>query len=221
MLEQLDIETANRDLTSSVTVLTDTPDATGNRWCQGLIMLGDGTDNLDGTGGDFEVTVTIGGQTWDGGPTVKTLGTAVRSCILTEPFMVPANAAVVIAVKSPNVADDDVAVTAYLFAVDGANVRAINGSTSAARKQGKAADVIVEGTVDTSVLSPSTTVFEADDITYPSADHLNGRVPIFTTGNLVGQATSVVDYSLETGKGRLTVVGLTAAPSNGDEFIIL
>lgn len=114
-MEVLDIENADRDLTTAVTVLTHTPDPSGARICTGLIVLGDGTKDLDGTGGDFEVTVTIDGAAWDGGPETVTLGTTVKAFIHTDSFIVPAGNEVVIKVLSPNGADTDVDVTAYLL----------------------------------------------------------------------------------------------------------
>ena len=116
-MRQLDTENADRDLTSQVTVLTDTPDASNPCLCQGLILLGDGAKDLDGTGGDFEITITIGGQTLEPDPQTVTFSTATQTSIFTTAFPVPANAEVVLKVKSPNGADTDVDVTAYLYDV--------------------------------------------------------------------------------------------------------
>jgi hypothetical protein len=115
MLVQLDTENADRDLTSQVTVLTHTPDASNPRWCVGYIAFGDGAKNLDGTGGDFELTVTVGGQTIEPDPQVIAFSTATRCAVWTTPFPVPTNAAVILNVKSPNAGDSDVDVTAYLY----------------------------------------------------------------------------------------------------------
>ncbi|MHC4704637.1 MAG: hypothetical protein ACYTFQ_29165 [Planctomycetota bacterium] len=119
-LLQLDTENADRDLTSIVTVLTDTPHATKATLCQGLVVFGDGAKNLDGTGGDFELTVTVGGQTIQPDPQAVTFSTAVRSAVWTTIFPVPANTEVILRAKSPNAADTDVDVTAYLYEVTGA-----------------------------------------------------------------------------------------------------
>jgi hypothetical protein len=116
-MKQLDTENADRNLTSIVTVLTHTPDASNPTLCQGLVLLGDGTKNLDGTGGSFELTVTVGGQTVQPNPQTVTFSTAVRSMVFTSVFPVPANAEVLLRVKSPNGADTDVDVTAYLYDV--------------------------------------------------------------------------------------------------------
>jgi hypothetical protein len=113
-LKELDTENADRDIkTASITVLTHTP--TINSMCMGYIKLGDGTKNLDGTGGDFKFVVTVGGQTVQPSPQIIAFGTEVRSAVWTTMFPVPANAEVILKVLSPNAADSDVDVTAYLY----------------------------------------------------------------------------------------------------------
>lgn len=116
-MRQLDTENANLDLTSLVTVLTNTPDANAPTLCQAYIALGDGTDDLDGSGGDFEVTITIGGQTLEPDPQTVTFSTAARAAIFTAAFPVPANEEVIVKIKSPNAGDTDVDITAYLYEV--------------------------------------------------------------------------------------------------------
>ena len=117
-MKQLDSENADRDITSIATVLTHTPDASNPKICQGHIAFGDGTKNLDGTGGDFELTITVGGQTIEPDPQRITFSTAVRAGVWTTLFPVPANAEVIMRVKSPNGADTDVDVTAYLYDIN-------------------------------------------------------------------------------------------------------
>ncbi len=82
---------------------------------------------------------------------------------------------------------------------------------------------IIEATVDTvtNTHTPTTTEFQADDITEATADHYNGRIVIFTSGVLAGQATDITDYAAVGGIGQLTVTALTEAPSNNDTFIIV
>lgn len=87
-------------------------------------------------------------------------------------------------------------------------------------KASKAAATIVLGTVDDTV-APTTTEFEADDITEATADHFNGRIVLWTSGALFGQATDITDYTLAGGKGHFTVTAMTEAPENNDEFVIL
>jgi hypothetical protein len=114
-IELFDSENGDYDITSAITVLTHTPDTKRHTLAQGFIVLGDGTKDLDGVGGNFELTVTIGGQTYQANPEVIVFGTEARSCILTPVFTVPSGNEVIIKVKSPNGADTDVDVTAYLF----------------------------------------------------------------------------------------------------------
>lgn len=94
------------------------------------------------------------------------------------------------------------------------------GATAAARLS---TAVLAEqtGTIDTAGFAPTTTEFEADDITEATADHYNGRVIIFTSGALQYQATSITDYALSGGRGHFTVPALTEAPANNDTFIIV
>lgn len=98
------------------------------------------------------------------------------------------------------------------------------GATAAAnlaRALGSAA--VVAGTVDTVTNghAPTTTEFQADDITEATADHYNGRVIIFLTGALAGQATDITDYAAVGGIGQFTVTALTESPANNDTFIVV
>ena len=100
------------------------------------------------------------------------------------------------------------------------NASAINDSNSAAVRLALSAGQIIPGTVDNDV-APSTTIFEADDITEATADHYNGRIVIFTSGNLAGQATDITDYELNGSNGKFTVTAMTEAPANDDTFVIV
>jgi len=117
-VRQLDTETADLDLTSQVTVLTDTPDTSVPTLCQGLIYLG-GTKNLDGSGGYFEVSILVGDWTLQPDPQSVLFSSAVRATVFTSAFPVPADTVVTIKIKSPNAADTDVEVTSYLYEVSG------------------------------------------------------------------------------------------------------
>jgi hypothetical protein len=120
--------------------------------------------------------------------------------------------------------DLDATVGALTFTVAGevdANVISISGDSNAAIRLALSAAQIIPGTISDAVLSPSTTAFAADDITEATADHYNGRVIIFTSGSLLGQATSITDYSLVSSEGNFTVVAMTEAPANNDTFIII
>jgi hypothetical protein len=131
LVTRLDTENADRDLTTYVTCLTHTPDASKHTYCQAVIKLGDGTKNLDGSGGDFLVKVTVGGQTVQPSPFTVTFSTDVRAVFFTMPFMVPANNEVVVQVQSPNAGDSDVDVTADLYDIGTVDVVAANGEASA------------------------------------------------------------------------------------------
>lgn len=84
----------------------------------------------------------------------------------------------------------------------------------------EAGAVIVRGTVDDTV-APTTTEFEADDITEATADHYNSRLVIFVTGVLQDQLTRITDYALNGGRAHFTVNALTEAPGNNDTFVII
>jgi len=76
-------------------------------------------DGLDGSGGNFELTVTVGGFTVQTDPTVVTFSTAVDSAAYTAVFPVPENEEVIVKVKSPNAGDNSVSsVVAYLYGID-------------------------------------------------------------------------------------------------------
>jgi hypothetical protein len=77
------------------------------------------------------------------------------------------------------------------------------------------------GTVDNTAHTPTTTEFEADDITEANADQFIGRRVLFTSGTNEGQMATITDYALTGGRGHFTVVALTDAPSNNDTFVVL
>jgi hypothetical protein len=95
-------------------------------------------------------------------------------------------------------------------------------STSWTKFDASAGQIII-GTVDTSTNThtPTTTEFQADDITEATADHYNSRIVIFTSGALAGQAANITDYEAVGGIGQFTVATMTEAPSNDDTFIII
>lgn len=107
---------------------------------------------------------------------------------------------------------------------DGTDIIGLAGNAAADRHR-LAAKQIIPGTVDTAGLTPTTTQFEADDITEATANHFaqtdNARSVIFTSGALLGQAASITAYSLVSGRGRFTVAAMTEAPANNDTFIII
>jgi hypothetical protein len=101
------------------------------------------------------------------------------------------------------------------------DMRQIAGATNPATQLNRSAGTIQQGTVDDSANPPTTTVFEAVDITEATADHYIGRVIIFTSGALQYQATEITDYALVGANGSFTVNTLTETPADGDTFIIV
>ncbi|MCK5604337.1 hypothetical protein KAR91_20780 [Candidatus Pacearchaeota archaeon] len=83
------------------------------------------------------------------------------------------------------------------------------------------ATTLVSGTVSHDNTVASTTVFYSDDVTEATADHYNGRIIIFTSGDLQNQATDITGYALDTGEGKFTVTALTEAPADNVTFVIV
>jgi len=98
----------------------------------------------------------------------------------------------------------------------GVDVVSISTSTAAADNLEASAEVIITGAAETGTLS--TTVMTTD-LTEATDDHYIGRVIIWTSGVLLGQATDITDYAGSA--GTLTYTAVTEAPSNGDTFLIL
>ena len=96
------------------------------------------------------------------------------------------------------------------------------GATAAARLK-LSGEQILPATVDTvtNTHTPTTTEFQADDITEATSDHYNGRTVLFTSGVLSGQMTDITSYLAVGGIGQFTVTALTEAPANNDTFIIV
>ena len=97
----------------------------------------------------------------------------------------------------------------------------INSVTNAAAQLARSANQIYNGTVETGAFSATTTEFESSDITTATADFWIGRVVIFTSGSLAGQATTITDYAKSGSNGHFTVSALTSGPSDNDTFIIV
>lgn len=101
------------------------------------------------------------------------------------------------------------------------DVQALNDSTDAADQLRASAEEIYQVDVDNTAFTATTTACETSDITTAAADHWIGRVMIFRTGTLRGQATRITDYALVSGRGRFTYDALTSAPADGTNFIIV
>jgi len=80
---------------------------------------------------------------------------------------------------------------------------------------------IVNGTVDNTAFTPTTTQFEADDITEATADHFKDGVVYWTAGANIGKRKPITAYALVGGRGKFTVSTMAEAPANNDTFVIL
>jgi len=96
------------------------------------------------------------------------------------------------------------------------DVEAINNNTAAADNLSKSAQGVVSATAVTGTLTTTTMTTNLTEVT---DDHYIGRVIVFITGALAGQATNITDY--DGGTKLLTFTALTEAPSNSDEFVIV
>lgn len=209
----LDTENADLNLTSLVTVLTHTPSASKATMCSAVIKLGDGTKNLSATGGEFQVVITIGSQTLQPSPQYVPFGTEPRSIIFTQPFMVPANMAVVIKVKSPNAADSDVDVTAELYDALGVDVVSVNGDASLAISSATP-QVTLTGTPTTTALQFSSTGW---DTTKSWVNHW----VLVDTGLRKGILVRVTASSESGGFFNLTVTTTGSAAAAGDKIVLI
>jgi hypothetical protein len=94
------------------------------------------------------------------------------------------------------------------------DLEAINNNTAAADNLAASARGLVTLTIGVG----STTTNIVSDLAEATNDHYNGRILIFYTGALAGQATDITDY--DGTSNDLTVTALTEAPANGDLAVI-
>jgi hypothetical protein len=98
-----------------------------------------------------------------------------------------------------------------------ANVEAIDTNANAAAKLAASANTESLCTIDTSrPFAPTTTEFETD-----STVLAQDRWVIFRSGTLIGQAKPITVCEPISGKTHITTEAFTAAPSNGDTFVIV
>ena len=234
MLTVLDTENADRNLSSEVQVLADTPtiDSGKAKLVRAYVELGDGTKDLTGAGGNFTLRITVGGVTVLGGGITYALAANARATIQSDAFIVPQGDEVRLYVTSPNGGDTDVDVTAYLIdvAVDQSNLTGVqladDAITSAkfdestafplrANTLNLAMDSVITGATASGTLT--TTTFTTN-LTGFDNDRLIGRCLTFTSGPLDGETVDIEDYSST--NGTLTVTLLTEAPTAGNTFTI-
>ena len=97
-----------------------------------------------------------------------------------------------------------------------ADVLAISTSTDAADKLEASAETIVTAAAAAGTLSTTQMTTTLTEVTN---DHYNGRIIIWTSGVLLGQATDITDYNGVT--KMVTYTAVTEAPGDGDTFNIL
>ena len=96
------------------------------------------------------------------------------------------------------------------------DVTYIAGSATAATNLSASALAIVASSALTGTLS---TTQMTTNLTEATDDHYNGRIIIWTSGVLLGQATDITDYTGAT--KLLAYTAVTEAPANADTFVIL
>lgn len=92
----------------------------------------------------------------------------------------------------------------------------ISGSSAAADNLEASAEVIIVGAAAAGTLS---TTQMTTNLTEATDDHYIGRVVIWTSGVLLGQATDITDY--DGGTKMLTFTAVTEAPTVSDTFVIV
>lgn len=95
----------------------------------------------------------------------------------------------------------------------------MNGATQGVINLAASALGIIVGTSDNTGFTATTSIMDST-ITEATADHYNGRVMVFLSGALLGQATLITDYALTSGRGRFTFSTLTESVPNGTVFAI-
>lgn len=182
-----------------------------------VVQISDGAIQTSG------VSITVRG---DGGAEAAGGGTTAYGAdgtVYYTPTQAETNyvAFVVIASKASCYSASITVVTTATATAGTVDVGAINSVTNAAARLALSAGQIIPGTVSNAVLTPTTTAFAADDITEATANHYNGRIVIWTSGALVGQATDITAYSLVSSEGNFTVTAMTEEPANNDTFVIV
>lgn len=93
---------------------------------------------------------------------------------------------------------------------------AISTSTDAADKLEASAETMIIGAAEAGTLSATVMT---SDLAEATNEHYNGRIVIWTSGVLIGQASDITAYLGST--GQLTYTAVTEAPTAADTFIIV
>ena len=92
--------------------------------CQIVVYIGDGVNDLDGSGGDFELTLILGDFTVQPEPQLIYFDATTQSSIFTEQFPLRNDQTVTVKLKSPNAADSAVYVRACIYEIGIQSIRA-------------------------------------------------------------------------------------------------
>ena len=96
------------------------------------------------------------------------------------------------------------------------DAKSISDSAVAADRLEASAETIVVGAAEAGTLS---TTQMTSDLSEATDDHYNGRIVIWTSGDLKDQASDITDYLGAT--GMLTYTAVTEAPGAADTFVIV
>ena len=83
--------------------------------CQIVVYIGDGVNDLDGSGGDFELTLILGDFTVQPEPQLIYFDATTQSSVFTEQFPLRNDQTVTAKLKSPNAADTSVYVKTCIY----------------------------------------------------------------------------------------------------------
>ena len=102
----------------------------------------------------------------------------------------------------------------------------LNSSIVAAATQALVATACITGKVfnDGGTYAPTNSgalVFYSDDVVEATADHYNGRVVIFTSGAMLGQALAITDYAKVASYGKFTCSVATELPADDVTFVVV
>lgn len=157
---------------------------------------------------------------------LATVDTVVDAILIDTAEIGAAGAGLTVLATAANLATVDTVVDAIQVATDqmvftvtnelDVNVLSISGDSTAADNLEASMETIVVGTATGTL---TTTTMADSALTETTDDHYIGRIIIWRTGVLAGQATDITDY---TGSTRLfTFTATTEAPGSGDAYVIL
>ena len=125
-------------------------------------------------------------------------------------------------IVAANVWNSTVDASDYLYV----DAKEIASDATAASNQAGAATAVIRGTVynDGATYLPTNSgnlIFYSDDITEATADHYNGRVVVFTSGAMLGQALQISDYEKVASYGKFTCTVATELPADNVTFVVV